>query len=65
MDTIHQSIRKLEALLLPNISPQEDKQIRAEIEILREERKKLDSHEAQIRMGISLYGSYFSSMTNQ
>ena len=61
MDSLSQSIRKLESLLLPNISQQEDKQLRAEIAVLKEERKKLEAVEAELRAGVSFYGSYFSS----
>jgi cell division protein FtsB len=48
-------------MLLPNISQQEDKQLRAEIALLKEERKKLEAVAAEARSGISFYGSYFSS----
>jgi len=61
MDRLNQSIRTLESLLLPNISKQEDKEIRAEIALLREERKKLEAIEAEARLGVSFYGSYFSN----
>jgi len=61
MDIISQSIRTLESLLLPNISNQEDKEIRAEIAVLREERKKLEAIAAEARVGVSFYGSYFSN----
>jgi hypothetical protein len=61
MDTIGQSIRKLEALLVPNIGLQEYKSITAEIMMLKEERKKLENRAAELRSGISFYGSYFSS----
>jgi hypothetical protein len=61
MDRLNQSIRTLESLLLPNISHQEDKQLRAEIALLREERKKLEAIEAEARLGVSFYGSYFSN----
>lgn len=65
MDSLSQSIRTLESMLLPKISNQEDKEIRAEIALLREERKKLEAIEAEARLGVSFYGSYFSSKTNQ
>lgn len=65
METISQSIRQLEALLLPNIGLQEYKGIIAEIMMLKEERKKLEAIEAEARLGVSFYGSYFSSKTNQ
>jgi len=61
MDRLSKSIRELEALLLPNITQQEDKQLRAEIALLKEERKKLEAVEAEVRSGVSFYGSYFSS----
>lgn len=61
MDSLSQSIRKLESLLLPNISQQEDKQLRAEIALLKEERKKLEAIEAETRSGVSFYGSYFTT----
>jgi hypothetical protein len=63
MDSLSKSIRTLESLLLPNISNQEDKEIRAEIALLREERKKLEAIAAEARAGVSFYGSYFK--TNQ
>lgn len=61
MDILSQSIRKLESLLLPNISQQEDRQLRAEIAVLKEERKKLEAIEAEGRSGVSFYGSYFTN----
>jgi len=61
METIGQSIRQLEALLLPNIGNQEYKSILAEIMMLKEERKKLEDRAAELRAGVSFYGSYFSS----
>ena len=61
MERISNSIRELEAQLVPGISNQEDRNIRAEIAILRVERKKLEAHEAELRMGVSFYGSYFSN----
>jgi hypothetical protein len=63
METIGQSIRQLEALLLPNIGNQEYKSIFAEIMMLKEERKKLEDRAAELRLGVSFYGSYFT--TNQ
>jgi hypothetical protein len=63
MDRLSQSIRKLESLLVPNISHQEDKQIRAEIVDLKEQRKKLEAVATEARSGVSFYGSYFT--TNQ
>ena len=63
MDSLSETIRKLEALLLPNISQQEDKQLRGEIAILKEERKKIEAIAAEVSLGISFYGSYF--MTSQ
>ena len=63
MERISKSIRDLEAQLVPGITSQEDRNIRAEIAILRSERKKLEAHEAELRMGVSFYGSYF--MTSQ
>jgi len=61
MERISQSIRTLESLLLPNISHQEDKELRAEIALLKEERKKLEAVAAEARSGVSFYGSYFNS----
>ena len=60
MDTITQSLRKLHALLVPDITAQDDKEIRAEIEILKIELKKLEEKDNDKRLGISSYGSYFS-----
>jgi len=61
MDSLSQSIRTLESMLLPNITNQEDKQIRAEIAELKEQRKKLETAAAEARSGVSFYGSYFSN----
>jgi len=61
MESLGRSIRLLESLLLPNISNQEDKQLRAEIAELKEQRKKLEAAAAEARSGVSFYGSYFSS----
>ena len=63
METISRSIRNLEAKLVPQIHFQEDRDIRAEIAVLKEERKKLEALATERRAGVSLYGSYF--MTNQ
>ena len=63
MEQINLSIRKLEAELLPNISLREDMYLRAEIQMLKEERKKLEAIANEIRRGVSHYGSYFSSNT--
>ena len=61
MVSLSQSIRKLEALLLPDINFQEYKSIIAEIMMLKEERKKLEALAAEARVGVSFYGSYFST----
>jgi hypothetical protein len=61
MERISKSIRDLEAQLVPGITSQEDRNIRAEIAILREERKKLEAHDKELRAGVSFYGSYFSN----
>lgn len=61
MDRLSKAIRELEAQLVPGISSQEDRNIRAELAILRGERKKLEVIEAELRAGVSFYGSYFSS----
>jgi hypothetical protein len=61
MDTISQSIRTLETMLLANISHQEDKQLRAEIADLKEQRKKLEAVARESRSGVSFYGSYFTT----
>jgi hypothetical protein len=63
MEQINLSIRKLEAELLPNISLREDMYLRAEIQMLKEERKKLETIANEIRVGVSQYGSYYSSNT--
>ncbi len=60
MDTITQSLRRLHSLLVPDISAQDDKEIRAEIEILKIELKKLEQKDNDKNLGISNYGSYFS-----
>jgi hypothetical protein len=61
MDSLSQSIRTLESMLLPNITNQEDKQIRAEIAELKEQRKKLEAVATEARSGVSFYGSYFTT----
>ena len=61
MDRISKSIRELEYQLVPGLSSQEDRNIRAEIAILKMERKKLEAHDAELRAGVSFYGSYFAS----
>jgi hypothetical protein len=60
MDTITQSLRRLHSLLVPDISAQDDKEIRAEIEMLKIELKKLQEKDNDKNLGISNYGSYFS-----
>jgi len=64
MEQINQSIRKLEAELVPKISLREDMYLRAEIKMLKEERKKLETIANEIRVGVSQYGSYYSSNTS-
>jgi hypothetical protein len=61
MEKLSKAIRELEAQLVPGISSQEDRNIRAELAILRGERKKLEAIEAEVNVGISFYGSYFSN----
>jgi hypothetical protein len=61
METISRSIRELEAQLVPGLHFQADRDIRAEIAMLKEERKKLEAHAAELIAGVSFYGSYFSS----
>jgi len=60
MDTITQSLRRLHSLLVPDITAQDDKKIRAEIEILKIKLKILEEKDNDKRLGISSYGSYFS-----
>jgi hypothetical protein len=60
MDTFGQSLRVLQSLLVPGISPQEDKEIRAEIEMLKDEMKKCQKKDNDLHLGISNYGSYFN-----
>ena len=64
MDKINLSIRKLEAELVPSISLREEMYLRAEIQMLKEERKKLETIANELRQGVSHYGSYFSSSTS-
>jgi len=61
MDSLRSSIRMLQAMLIPSITRQEDKEIRAEIEILESEYKILQALDNELKNGVSLYGSYFSS----
>lgn len=61
MERINRSIRELEYLLVPGLTSQEDRNIRAEIAILKIERKKLEARDAELRAGVSFYGSYFAN----
>lgn len=61
MDSLRSSIRMLQAMLTPSITRQEDKEIRAEIDILESEYKVLQALDHELKNGVSLYGSYFSS----
>ena len=61
MESLSRSIRFLEAKLLPGIGVQEYKSLTAEIMMLKEERKKLEHRAAELRSGISFYGSYFKT----
>jgi hypothetical protein len=61
MEGLSRSIRYLESLLVPGIGLQEYKSIISELEMLKEERKKIEAHEAEVRSGVSFYGSYFSN----
>jgi len=61
MDRLNQSIRYLESLLVPAIGLQEYKSIISELQMLKEERKKIEAHEAEVRSGVSFYGSYFKT----
>jgi hypothetical protein len=63
MDRLSEKIRRLEGLLLPNMSQKENTEVRAEIALLKEERKKLEVIATEVNLGISFYGSYF--MTSQ
>jgi hypothetical protein len=55
MDKILKDIEKLKALLQGNLTPQEDKEIYAELCELEEKLKNLE------KLSISSYGSYFST----
>jgi len=61
METLSQSIRYLESLLVPGIGLQEYKSIISELQMLKEEHKKLEAYKAELRSGVSFYGSYFSN----
>lgn len=61
MESLRSSIRKLNTLLISNITRQEDKEIRAEIDILKKEYMVLEARQSEISLGISSYGSYFTS----
>ena len=61
MDRLSKAIRELEAQLVSGLTCQEDRNIRAELAILRGERKKLEAIEAETKVGVSFYGSYFNS----
>lgn len=61
MESLRSSIRVLQGMLTTKITRQEDKEIRAEIEILEMEYKALQAIDYELKRGVSLYGSYFSS----
>jgi hypothetical protein len=63
MDRLSEKIRRLEGLLLANISQKENMELRTEIDLLKKERKKLEVIATEVNLGISFYGSYF--MTSQ
>jgi hypothetical protein len=60
--TLEQSIAKLRSLLnTGSLAPQQEKEVRAELEILIQLLKK-EFTENALRDGVSMYGSYFGSV---
>ena len=60
MESINKALQELRVLLCkPSITPQEDKEIRAEIQILQGVRNAMESNAREIRVGVSHYGTYF------
>jgi hypothetical protein len=61
MESLRSIIRVLQVMLTPKITRQEDKEIRAEIELLEIEYKALQARDYELKNGVSLYGSYFAN----
>jgi len=61
MESINKALQELRVLLYkPSVTPQEDKEIRAEIQILEGLRKAMEHNAREIKVGVSPYGGYFS-----
>jgi hypothetical protein len=59
---LRESIIKLTVLLTTKLTPQEDKEIRAELDDLKLKLKHQESKERFLRSGGSVYGSYFDTV---
>ena len=61
IQTIQKNIKELYTMLqVSRLTPQQDKELYAEIMILESIKKKAEEDERFVRNGGSLYGSYFS-----
>ena len=61
MEALRASIRRLQSMLVPELSFKEQEEIHAELLTLESQYKALERLEYEKRIGVSLYGSYFSN----
>lgn len=60
---LRESIMQLKLLLESNLTPQEDKEVRAELKVLEDEMR-LENLLNKLNTNISTYGSYFEPYSN-
>lgn len=60
---LRESIMQLKLLLESNLTPQEDKEVRAELKVLEDEMR-LENLLNKLNTNISTYGSYFEAYSN-
>ena len=60
---LRESIMQLKLLLESNLTPQEDKEVRAELKVLEDEMR-LENLLNKLNTNISKYGSYFEPYSN-
>ena len=60
---LRESIMQLKLLLQSNLTPQQDKEVRAELSEL-EDQLRLENFMNKLNNGISTYGSYFEPYSN-
>ena len=60
---LRESIMQLKLLLQSNLTPQQDKEVRAELSEL-EDQLRLENFLNKLNNGISTYGSYFEPYSN-